>query len=374
VRSAFSLALGVGLVCAWLGFAPSAGAQSCPAASFVIYDHVAYVEAPVPPSVQLTFGDHLGDAEIDSASGADPCKRKRSDVTAVGIDGVDPRVAIVLAAHPGIAFVVPAACSGYEEPERWQCLLEPLTLAGQSYTGVRYPGPEPETGVPFGDPLGGGELAGESVNAVSIEGVDPKVAVGVEDRPGEAFVAAGVCPYEHFAVAGALNDLLRCLRSPLWLILDPPGGKPGLDVTARGDRTAAQELTSATVSLAPITVRGAVVQADFAKAVPIGKLASLPGGQVGLQFAIPELEPGAYEATITCEPCAASHGGETTFPAGLFRVTAEPAKVKDGGVSTFQAVGIVVGVLLIGLFIASVIMWRRGYRIGRSRRGGAGTR
>ena len=33
---------------------------------------------------------------------------------------------------------------------------------------------------------------------------------------------------EHFAVEGAVNDLLRCLRSPVWLILHLPGGKPGL--------------------------------------------------------------------------------------------------------------------------------------------------
>jgi hypothetical protein len=31
------------------------------------------------------------------------------------------------------------------------------------------------------------------------------------------------------------------------------------------------------------------------------------------------------------------------------------------------------GVLLIGLFIASFVLWRKGYRIGRRRKGGAGT-
>jgi hypothetical protein len=373
VRTVLRLSLGALVVGASLAFVPGAGAQDCPTTSIVIYDDVAYVSESVPSSVTLTLGDQLGDAELDTASTGDPCKRKRSPATAVRIEGVDPRVAVAVAAHPGDAFVVPAACSGYEKAGRWQCLLEPLTLNGESYTGVRYPGAEPERGVPFGDPLGSGELAGAAVTAVGIEGVDPKVAVGLQDRPGEAFVAPGVCPYEHFAVAGALNDLLRCLRSPLWLILDPPGGVPGADVTARGDRPATEELRSATVSLAPIEVAGNEVQADFAGAVPVGRLASLSDGGTGLQFAIPELEPGPYEAVITCEPCAASYGGETTFPAGLFRVTEKPAKEKGGGTSSVQLVGIVMGVLLIGLLIASFVLWRKGYRIGRRRKGGAGT-
>ena len=70
----------------------------------------------------------------------------------------------------------------------------------------------------------------------------------------------------------------------------------------------------------------------------------------------------------------AAFGGETAFPAGLFRVTAEPQEEEGGGVSPFQVVGIVVGLLFVSLFIASIVMWRRGYRLGRSRRGGAGTR
>ena len=140
--------------------------------SFVIYDHVAYVGESVPESVVLTLGDQLGEAEIDTAGENDPCKRERSPAAAVRIDRIDPRVAVAVAARPGVAFVVAAACSGYEGAERWRCLLEPLTFDGESYTGVRHPGAEPERGVPFGDPLGGGVLAGAAVTAVSIEGVD----------------------------------------------------------------------------------------------------------------------------------------------------------------------------------------------------------
>jgi hypothetical protein len=374
VRTPRRLLFGALLVCVWLAFSPSVGAQDCPTESFVLYDHVAYVGESVPESVMVTLGDQLGDAEIDTAGENDPCKRKRSSATAIRIDRIDPRVAVAVAARPGVVFVVSAACSGYEGAERWRCLLEPLTFDGGSYTGVRYPGAEPERGVPFGDSVGSGELGGQTVTAVSIEGVDPKVAVGVENRPGEAFVAPGVCPYEHFAVAGALNDLLRCLRSPLWLLLDPPGGRPGVDVTVRGDRPASDELQSATVSLAPITVTGSEVRADFAGAVPVGELASLADGRTGLQFAIPRLEPGPYEAVITCEPCAASYGGETTFAAGLFRVTEEPAKGGSGGWSSFQIVGVLLGVVFIGLLIASIVLWRKGYRPGRRRRGSAGTR
>ena len=85
-------------------------------------------------------------------------------------------------------------------------------------------------------------------------------------------------------------------------------------------------------------------------------------------------KPGPYEAAITCEACATSLGSETTFAAGLFRVTGEPAEQGGGGVSTFQVVGILVGLLFVSLLIASIVMWRRGYRLGRSRRRDAGTR
>ena len=138
--------------------------------------------------------------------------------------------------------------------------------------------------------------------------------------------------------------LLRCLKSPLWLILDPPGGK--FRATARGDRAPTEELKSATVSFGPIEgrVRGT---GGLRRPPSPWELASLSDGGTGFEFAIPELEPGPYEAVITCEPCAASLGGETIFPAGLFRVTEKPAKAESGGTSSVQVVGIVVGVLLI---------------------------
>ena len=365
-----SLALAPVLACAWLALASSAAAQDCPTASFVIYEHLAYVEEAVPGSVTLERGDQLGEAELDTAGDDDPCKRTRSSATAVRIGGVDPKVAIAVAGRPDVAFVVGAACSGYEGAERWRCLLEPLVFEGVSYTGVRYPGSDPEDAVPLGDALGDARLADEQVTAATIAGVDPRVAVGVEGRPGEVFVAPGVCPYERFAVEGAINDLMRCLRSPLWLVLDPPGGVTGTEVTAIGDREAVPELATATVALAPITVEGESVQADFAAAVEVGALGDGPGDRPQLEFAIPELEPGPYEAIITCEECAASFGGETIFPAGLFRVTAEAEAEESGGTSPFQIVGIVVGVLFLGLLVTSIVLWRKGFRVGRRRRGG----
>ena len=332
-----SLALAPVLACAWLAVASPATAQDCPTQSFVIYEHLAYVEETVPGSVTLERGDQLGEAELDAAGDDDPCKRTRSSATAARIGGVDPKVAITVAGRPDVAFVVGAACSGDEGAERWRCLLEPLVFEGVSYTGVRYPGSDPEDAVPLADTLGDATLADEQVTAAAIAGVDPRVAVGVEGRPGEAFVAPGVCPYERFAVEGALNDLMRCLRSPLWLVLDPPGGVAGAEVIALGDREAVLELAMATVALAPITVEGESVKADFAAAVDIGALGDGSGGRAQTEFAIPELEPGPCEAVILCEPCAAAFGGETAFPAGLFRVTAERREEEAGGVYRFRS-------------------------------------
>ena len=94
---------------------------------------------------QPTLGDHLGDAEIDPPAATIPNAEWLDAAGTWQHHGVDPRVLLLAPrrrAQVSAVVVSPLPPrSGYEEPEPLECLLEPLTLDGQSYTGVRYPGP-----------------------------------------------------------------------------------------------------------------------------------------------------------------------------------------------------------------------------------------
>ena len=69
------------------------------------------------------------------------------------------------------------------------------------------------------------QLGDTAATAVAIDGVDPAVAIGIEGRPSEAYVAPGVCPYERFANEAVGDDLKRCLTGLVWLVFDPPGAR-----------------------------------------------------------------------------------------------------------------------------------------------------
>jgi hypothetical protein len=342
---------------------PSHAQQSCPTTTFLAFDHLVYAAEQVPASVSLTPGRALGDGRVDEPTDATGCRRRQDDVGVVRAGEIDPGVAVAVAGRPGVVFVLGGRCAGYANDDRWRCLLEPLSYAGASYTGTSYPvSPGTQGTVTLGAPLGGARLGGEAVTAVRIDGVDPAVAVGVEGRPHEAFLASGVCPYERFANRLAADDLSRCLRSPVWLFFDPPGGRVGEQVTARADRPLAGVLAGATVSLARLSIAADIVPRDVSGSVPIATLA--PGGRT-LPFTIPDVGQGLYEAVVTCGRCAAAHGGRTRFPAGSILVVER----KSGGTSA-RPVVLAVGAILLLLIPAALLAWRRGWHRRGARPGG----
>jgi hypothetical protein len=338
-------------------------ASQCPTQSFLEFRGLAYASETVPGSVTLPAGGELGSGQLDEAPDpAEPCKRQRRTVTVRAIAGIDPRVAVAAAGVDGLGFVLGARCSGAEPAARWSCLRAPLSYQGVRYTPISYPAqPSPQGTVALGEQLGSGTLGGDTVSVRALRGVDPSIAVGLDGRPAEAFVAPGVCAYERFSNRAAQDDLARCLRAPIWFTFAPPGGRPGERLTATGDRKPPAALAGASVVLARLRTLADVVPADLAAAVPIGTL--LPSdGRLALEFEIPDLEPGVYEAVVRCDRCEASFGG-TTFPVGSILVLE-----KKGGSTGATILYIVVFAALVLAIAAGVVLWMRGYRIGRRRR------
>lgn len=339
-------------------FEAPALAQECPSTAFLQHGHLLFAGVKVPASVSVTLRSALGEGVLDAPTGDDPCQRKRENVKVMRVAEVDSSVGVAVEGRPGEIFVLGARCSGYEETERWDCLLEPLEYSGTAYTGVRYPADAgPPGAVPLAEPLGEAMLGGNTLTVHRISGVDPGVAVGVQGRPSEAFVAPRACPYERFDNRPARDDLLRCLRSPVWLVFDPPGGRVGAEVVARADRKLAPEAEGADVSLVRVRVVADVVPGDISRSV---RVAALKGRLV--TFALPDVEQGLYEAVVTCGRCAQAFGGRTVFPAGSLLVFE-----KEGG-SGPRLVGIGVGVVFFVLLVASIVAWRKGW--GRRRPAG----
>jgi hypothetical protein len=189
----------------------------------------------------------------------------------------------------------------------------------------------------------------------------------VDGRPGEAFVAAGSCPYERFAGDEAEDDLLRCLQAPLWLIFElerPPAARSGEEITARADRSVADVVDGARLSLALRDGAADVVPDDLSGAIDLGTLSVGPDGGVSVPVTVPEVESGIYEAVLTCEACAEQFGG-TRFAAGSLAIVGD-----GGGSGGLRLVGIVIGALFFAAVILAVVAWRRGWwRIGFHKRG-----
>ena len=327
-----------------------AKAGTCPTTKFLGYAHVVYVAEPVPTSVSLAPGAALGKGLLDAPTSKDGCKRKQAHVSVLRIGELDPSVAVAVAGRPGSIFVLGSRCSGYDAGGRWTCLLQPLAFRGVGYTGVRYPG---SGKLELGTALGQAELGGQTVTAVALAGVDPAVAVGIDGRPGEAFVAPGICPYERFAEDRALDDLRRCLQGPLWLVFDPPGAKVGAKIAALADRPVPPALVGAPVVLARLRVAVDDVPADLASAVPVGSMTA--DGE--LTFAVPDVQKGLYEAVVTCEACAGAYGGRSRFPLGSVLVTG-----KKGGSTSARIFVLTVGALVLALGMLAIVIWRKGKR------------
>jgi hypothetical protein len=351
-----------------LAFSGAAAAQECPGAGLLLFDAAVYSEEPVPTGVVASRGDALGSGRLAFLSEDEACDPQEVEV--VGLTGATPELAVAVSGRHDTIFVLGARCAGYEDEERARCILEPLTFDGRVYTGSRSPDGTEPTRLVAGEELGGAELGDESVTAVRLEGVDPSVAVGVDGRPGEAFVAAGSCPYERFAESEAEDDLVRCLQAPLWLIFElerPPAASSGEEVTARADRPVADVVDGARLSLALLDGAADVVPDDLSVAIDVGAIGVGPDGAVSVPITVPEVESGIYEAVLTCESCAEQFGG-TTFPAGSLAIVGD-----SGGSGGPRLLGIVIGVLFFAAAILAVVAWRRGWwRIGFRRRGQKG--
>jgi hypothetical protein len=275
----------------------------------------------------------------------------------VRLRDVDPGFAVGVEGRPTSIFALGSPCAGYVKVERLGCLTHPLEYDGRVYAGSRYPGtPAPQGTVRLGEELGSGELAGQTVSVRGLEGVDPAVAVGVEGRPAEAFLAPGVCPYERFANEAAVDDLAKCLEAPVWFSFDPPGARIGEDVVARTDRALGAELDGAQVSLARLKAPGDHVPLDLSGSAVVGTLAGAED-RAEVPFTVPQLEQGIYEAVVTCEACADGFGGRTVFPAGPILVLEQQSQSSNGRLIGFALAGAFVVAL-----IASVIVWRKGWR------------
>jgi len=352
LRAARLLVLAGAVVAAHASAGSATAASKCPTETFLSFDHLAYAATPLPAAAGIEAGARLGPGIVDEPSEPSGCKRLRKSLDVVRAAGIDPRVAVMVEARRGTLFVLGARCAGYEAAERWQCLLQPLAFGGRQYTGTSYPKrPGPQGQVPLGMPLGEAELDGRLVTVLRIEGVPTSLAVGVKGRPSEAFLAPGVCPYEGFENTRAEDDLLRCLRSPVWFTFDPPGGRAGDPLTARSDRPLVGELVGGTISLVRLPRVADFVPSDRSSAVRVGAPRS------AFRLVLPDIPAGLYEAVVSCPRCVSTDEGKTEFPAGSILVTGK-AKTSVG----IRIVTYVLGVLVLASIVGAAVVFTRNRR------------
>lgn len=344
---------------ALLGAAPASAsaASGCPTETFLRFNHLAYEAVSAPATVTITAGSSVGTGEVDEPTTSNGCKRveKSAEIKAVGT--LDPRVAVVASGLPRTVFVIGHRCSGFTGTAYWDCLLHPLVFGGRQFTATSYPTtPAPQKKLPFGSALGKAQYQGHAVTVRRIAGVDPTLAVGISGQPSEALLTPRTCPYSGFSNVATYDDLLRCLRSPVWFTFDPPGSLAGGTVTGRSDRTLAPAVAGAAISLIQLPVVADLVPANHGPLVPIGHVAE----QVNIK--VPHLPSGLYEAVVTCPRCT-SAGSGTLFPAGSILVTAKP--------KTSVAIQIISYALAIAVVLGAFIAYRT-YRRRRAAAAGGG--
>jgi hypothetical protein len=340
----FVVLVGVGVGAA---ASPSpASAASCPTQTFLQYNHLAYVALSVPSTVQLSAGSGVGQGTLDEPTTSNGCRRRDSSVQVLAAGSIDPHVAVMASGRPQIVFVIGHRCAGFLGSAFWDCLTRPLAFDGQQFTGTSYPSaPAPRKTVPLGPAIGAADYQGQKVTVHRIEGVDPSLAVGISGEPSAAFLGPRTCPYPGFSNIPEYDDLLRCLRGPVWFTFDPAGSEAGGTVVARADRALSPAVAGASISLLRL---GAA--ADF---VPShnGPLNAVAHVSEQVPIRVPTLPAGLYEAVVSCPACASgAGGGGPLYPAGSILVTSKP--------KTSIGIRIVSYALLVAVLIAGVLAFR----------------
>jgi hypothetical protein len=342
-----------------LTLAAPAVAQDCPTQSFLLHDGFVYASETLPGE-PVAAGDPIGNGELDRPVSENGCERERAEVSILRAGEVDPTVAVAVEGAPGLLFVLGARCSGYEGDARRSCLLEPLRLDGRSYTGARYPqGARPRARRRARE----GGARGEHGECRPPRGRRP------DGRRRGGRAARGGIPgrrglsVERFARAEADDDLRKCLEAPFWLVFDPLGARVGDEIVARSDRALPEAAAGATVSLVRLESNADALPPDLSGTIPIGTVVVDDSARTTLRFAVPDVEQGLYEAVVSCEACAEAFGGRTTFPAGSV-IVFEGSSGSSGPRILFFAVGAAFVIALV----TSVVLWRKGWRIGRRRR------
>jgi hypothetical protein len=322
----------------------SAVAASCPTASYLDFNHLAYAEVAIPTGVQLASGEVVGSGALDQPTSADGCRRARHTVQVLRAGSIDPHVAVLLSGQPGTAFVIGQRCAGFSGSAYWACLTQPLVWDGVQYTASSYPSQPPPPGtLALGAALGRAEYHGRRVTVRRIQGVDSTLAVGISGQPSVAWLSPQTCPYSGFSNTPQYDNLLRCLHSPVWFTFDPPGNPVGSTVLAQADRPVTGPVSGAAISLARLPVDADFVPAN-SKLVPLGHVGSL------LSLTLPKVSAGLYEAVVSCAQCssgAAGAGG--LYPAGSILVSAKPSTSTGIQIVNYVLIAAVLAVLALGV-------------------------
>jgi hypothetical protein len=291
-----------------LGTASPASAASCPTQVYLSFDHLAYAAVSVPATVKIPAGVSIGHGTVDEPISSNGCKRRQASVRVLRAGSVEPPVAVLVSGRAGTVFVIGQRCTGFTGTSYWDCLLKPLIFKGQQFTATSYPSsPAPRRTMPFGVALGTAEYHGRRITVRRILGVSPSLAVGISGQPSTAFLSPRTCPYSGFSNTPQYDNLLRCLRSPVWFTFDPPGSDDGGTVVARSDRPIPSAVAGATISLVALPVVADFVPANHGPLVRVGSVSA------EVRIHVPNLPAGLYEAVVSA--------GTTLHPAGSILVT-----------------------------------------------------
>jgi hypothetical protein len=347
-RSALSALLALGaLVVAAAIASPASAASSCPTQTFLSYGHLAYEAIAIPSTVQVPGGSTLGNGTIDEPTSGNGCHRAQSSVQVQAVGSTQPQVAVLVRGRPHLAFVIGHRCDGLTGSAYWNCLLHPIVFRGQQFTATSYPlTPAPRRTLPLGSAIGIAQYQGRQVTVRGIQGIDPSLAVGISGQPSTAFLSPRACPYSGFSNSPQYDNLLRCLRGPVWYTFDPPGNEAGQSVVGRSDRSLVPAVQGASISLVRLPLVADYVPANHGNLVGVGQVSD----QVSIK--IPDIPAGVYEAVVSCPRCG-SGGVAGLYPAGSILVTSQPKGdpiIKD------------ISYVLLALVIVAAILGFRTYR------------